>query len=46
MREAACPGEVVECFSDEGVPFLGGTVVFSSENVTSVKRNNLLEATK
>ena len=35
---------VVESFADEGEPFLSRSVVFGSEDVASVERNNLLEA--
>lgn len=44
MADAACPGEVVERFPDEGMPFLGRAVVFSSKDITGIKRNNLLES--
>lgn len=35
---------VVERFADEREPFLSRSVVFGSKDVTSVKRDNLLES--
>ena len=41
---AGGPWSVVERFADEREPFLSRSVVFGTEDVASVERNDLLEA--